>query len=205
MKSILTNLSEVFGSISTVFAIVALILFIIVFIKMKKIKFTTKMIAQVGIAVALATVLGLFKVFQMPQGGSITIGSMVPVILIALFYGPEVGFLTGFLVGLINLIISPYILHPVQVLFDYPLPFMALGLAGYFKNNKYLATVVAILGRYLCHIISGVVFFSEYAGTQNPIIYSILYNLTYLAPDAIVCFVIMALLPLSHLKQYFSN
>ena len=50
--------------------------------------------------------------------------------LIAFAYGPEVGFLAGFAYGILNLLLNPYILHPVQVLFDYPLPFMALGLWG---------------------------------------------------------------------------
>ena len=86
---------------------------------------------------ALATILDMFKLTKLPNGGSVTLGAMVPIILMALLYGPEVGFLTGFLYGLIKLILGPYILHPLQVLFDYPLPFMALGLAGYFKTTKF--------------------------------------------------------------------
>lgn len=199
--SLIKNIETIIGSKTAIFSLIALVFFIFLFIKIKNIKFTPKIIAMVGLAVALSAVLGIFKIYKMPQGGSITLGSMVPVILMALFYGPEVGFLTGFLVGLLNLFIDPYILHPIQVLFDYPLPYMALGLAGYFKNNKYLGTVIGILGRYVFHIMSGVIFFSEYAGTQNPLIYSAIYNLTYLGPDAIVCFVIMSLLPLKELYK----
>lgn len=195
------NLKTILASKSAIFALLALLILVFAFIKIKKITFTPKLIAMVGLAVALSTVLGILKIYKMPQGGSITLGSMVPVILMGIFYGPEVGLLTGFLVGLMNLFIDPYILTPVQVLFDYPLPYMALGLSGYFKNNKYVGTVVGILGRYIFHILSGVIFFSEYAGNQNPIIYSILYNLTYIGPDALVCFVIMSILPVKMLAK----
>lgn len=195
------NLETVFASKTAVFALLALLILIFAFIKIKKIKFTPKLIAMVGLAVALSTVLGILKIYKMPQGGSVTLGSMVPVLLMGIFYGPEVGFLTGFLVGILNLFIDPYILHPVQVLFDYPLPYMALGLSGYFKNNKYVGTVVGILGRYIFHILSGVIFFASYAGNQNPLIYSAVYNITYLGPDALVCFIIMSILPIKVLAK----
>jgi len=199
--SLTKNLETIFASKTAIFALIALVVFVFVFIRIKKIKFTPKLITMVGLAVALSIVLGMLKIYKMPQGGSITLGSMVPVILMAIFYGPEVGFLTGFLVGLLNLFIDPYILHPIQVLFDYPLPYMALGLAGYFKNNKYVGTVVGILGRYVFHILSGVIFFSSYAGGQNPVIYSMIYNISYLGPDALVCFIIMSLLPIKELAK----
>jgi thiamine transporter len=199
--SLSKNLETIFASKTAIFAMIALVIFIFLFIKIRQIKFTPKIISMVGLAVALSTVLSMLKLYKMPQGGSITLGSMVPIILMAIFYGPEVGFLTGFLVGVMGLFIDPYILHPIQVLFDYPLPFMALGLAGYFKNNKYVGTVVGILGRYIFHILSGVIFFASYAGNQNPLIYSIIYNISYLGPDAIVCFVIMSLLPIKELAK----
>ena len=60
----------------------------------------------------------------MPQGGSITCGAMLPLLFIAYRYGPGIGCLTGFLYGLINILQDPFILHPLQVLFDYPLPYM---------------------------------------------------------------------------------
>jgi len=199
--SLTKNLETIFASKTAIFALIALVVFLFVFIKIRKIKFTAKLITMVGLAVALSMVLHIFKLYEMPQGGSITLGSMVPIILMSIFYGPEVGFLTGLLIGILNLFLDPYILTPIQVLFDYPLPYMALGLAGYFKNNKYVGTVVGILGRYVFHILSGVIFFSSYAGSQNPLIYSIVYNISYLGPDALVCFIIISLLPIKELAK----
>lgn len=81
----------------------------------------TRVLTEAALAIALAFVLGLIKIFQMPFGGSISL-EMVPLILLALRQGPWVGIAAGAAYGFINLIMNPIILHPVQVLFDYPLP-----------------------------------------------------------------------------------
>lgn len=190
---------EVFKSPSTLIALFAVVVLIVVLLKTKKIKFTPRLLTLMAITVALSTVLSTITIYRMPQGGSITLGSMVPIILLSLIYGPEVGFLTGFVYGLINLITNPYILHPIQVLLDYPLPFMMLGMAGYFKNI-YVGGTVAIASRFVCHVLSGVVFFAEYAGTQNPLIYSIGYNGSFILPELIITVVVLALLPVKKLK-----
>lgn len=200
------NILEVFSNPTTIAALLGVILLIFVLIRVRKVKFTTKIITQIGIALALSTVLSFLKIYQLPQGGSVTLGAMVPILLIALFYGPEMGFLTGFLYGLISLMIDPYILHPVQVLFDYPLPFMALGIIGFFKNKWLLGTIIAVFARFLCHFISGVVFFASYApkGT-SPVIYSIIYNGSFLIIDAIICIIIMSILPIKRLYRIANN
>lgn len=83
--------------------------------------------ARMAIVIDIATVLNFIKIINLPNGGgSILLGSMVPIIIIAFMYGPQVGLLTGFIFGIISLIVNPYIMHPIQVLFDYPLPFMAV-------------------------------------------------------------------------------
>src|SRR5690606_18657798 len=110
------------------------------------------------------TILHLIKIVDLPNGaGSINLGSMVPLLIISFIYGPEIGMLAGFLFGVIYLILSPYILHPIQVLFDYPLPFMAIGLAGYFKNKKLIGTFIGMFVRFIFHFISGVLFFGQFA------------------------------------------
>lgn len=53
---------------------------------------------------------------------------------------------------------------------------------------------MAIGGRMLSHVLSGVVFFAEYAGDQNPWLYSIGYNATYLIPELIISIVILLLI-----------
>ena len=166
----------------------------------------TNVICQIGVMLALATVLKMCRIYHFPQGGSVTIGSMVPILLMAIFYGPEIGFLTGGLYGIITLIMDPYILHPTQVLFDYPLPFLILGIAGYFKNNKLLGCGIAIFMKYICHVISGVVFFASYApeGT-SPLIYSFTVNASVVGPDGIICLLIIGLLPIERLYSLINS
>lgn len=185
---------------TSAFTIIGVLILIIVLLKIKKINFTTKMLTHIGIALALSTVLSIFKLYELPAGGSITLGSMVPILLIAFFYGPEVGFLTGLLYGIISLILGPYILHPIQVLFDYPLPFMALGIAGYFKDKKIAGTVIAIFARFIFHYISGIIFWASNAPKgMSPYLYSFIYNGSFLGIDGIICVAIIAVLPIKQL------
>ncbi|MCR3758327.1 energy-coupled thiamine transporter ThiT [Clostridium felsineum] len=196
------SIKTISQSPSAIAALIGVLIIIIVLLRIRKIKFSTKLITQIGVVLALATVLSFFKIYKLPQGGNITLGSMVPILLIAFFYGPEVGFLTGFLFGIIDLMIDPYILHPVQVLFDYPLPYMALGFAGYFKNKRLIGTIAAVFIRLLFHVVSGVVFFASSAPKgQSPLIYSIIYNASFLSIDCVICLVIIAIIPFKRLYK----
>lgn len=184
----------------SIITLLGCILLLIALAKAKKIKFTPELIARIGIALALATILKMLRLYHFPQGGSITLGSMIPVLLIAFIYGPEVGCLTGFLYGVITLILDPYILHPVQVLFDYPLPFTALGLAGFFKQRRLVGVSIAILVRFLCHLISGIVFFGSFAPEgMSPVVYSLLVNGPMIGIEGIICLVILAVLPIERI------
>ncbi|MBU3181017.1 energy-coupled thiamine transporter ThiT [Clostridium psychrophilum] len=200
------RIAEITKSPTALFALLGVFLLIYLILRIRKIRFTTQMITLVGISVALSTVLQLITIIKLPQGGSVTAGSMVPIVLIALFYGPEVGFLTGFLFGIINFIMSPFALHPVQVLFDYPLPFMAIGIVGYFRsyNTKgiLIGVILAMLARFACHFISGVVFFGSYAPKGTSVyLYSLLYNGSYMSLEAIITCVIIAILPIKRLSK----
>ncbi|MFL0247510.1 energy-coupled thiamine transporter ThiT [Candidatus Clostridium stratigraminis] len=191
---------------SAIFAIIGLIILAVIFIKVKNIKFSTSIITNVGVALALGAVLKMVKFYQAPMGGSATLGSMVPIFIIALFYGPEIGFLTGIIFGVIDFILAPYILHPVQVLFDYPLAFSAIGIAGYFRNKSKFTmlagVLISIAVRFIFHFISGLIFYGSYAPQgMSAAYYSFFYNFGYLAPDAILCLIVLAILPL---KQIFS-
>ncbi len=200
--SISENLVTVIASPTTVLTLVGVVILILGLIRMKKIEFNARIMAHIGLAIALAAILHAFTLYKMPQGGSVTLGSMLPILLMAVYYGPEVGFLTGFLYGIVNLIQSPYILHPIQVLFDYPLPFMALGLAGYFKDNMLVGTVNGICARFLCHYISGIVFFASYAPKgMSPYLYSLVFNASYLVPECIICLILIKVLPVKHIEQ----
>ncbi len=180
----------------------AVFIVVAVLFRIRRIPLRTRLMTHVGLAVALAAVLHMVRLYQMPQGGSITLGSMLPLLLVGLWHGPEAGFLAGFLFGTVNLIQGPYILHPAQVLFDYPLPFMALGLAGYFPTRPWFGAAVGVTGRFLCHYISGVVFFASYAPPGiSPYWYSLVFNATYLVPELVICLAVLRALPIERIKS----
>lgn len=204
--SLKENILTLIKNPTSIIALIGLLIIIGVLIKTRKIKLNSRIIAIIGVSLGLATVLKVFRIYHLPQGGSITAGSMVPILLVAFFYGPEIGFLTGFLYGLITLSLDPYILHPVQVLFDYPLPFIALGLAGYFPERKVLGSVVAIFGRFLCHFISGWVFFGSFAlKGMSPFIYSFTVNGLFILVEGGVAIAIMSLLPVKNLRAILNR
>jgi thiamine transporter len=204
------NLTEIFSYPTTYITLLGVLILLIGLNKMKKVQFTTKMLTFMGLAIALTAVLKMFKVYQAPFGGSVTFGSMIPILLVGYFYGTEVGLLTGFVYGIVDLILGPYILHPVQVLFDYPLPFMMLGLIGLVKGKDkkfvFLGTLLAVVARFMCHYFAGVVFWGSYAPDgMSPYLYSLLYNGSYLLFDSIIVLVILAILPLDKLKRIITG
>lgn len=163
-------------------------------------KINVQMIVRIALALAMAIVLHELKIYRLPQGGSVTPGSMVPLFIIAFYYGPAWGILTGGVFGVINLMLNPYIVHPMQVILDYPLPFMALGLAGFFRNNTIMGVIVGVIGRFICHFLSGVIFFASYAPKgMSPYVYSAVANGAHLAVEGLLCIVIMKVLPLQRL------
>ena len=157
----------------------------------------TRVLTEAAIAVALAFVLGLIKLFQMPFGGSISL-EMIPLILLALRQGWKVGVVAGTAYGLLDLAIEPVVVQPLQVLLDYPLAFGVLGLAGLFKptvRGAILGATVAVLARFLCHFLSGVVFFASYAPKGwNLYVYSAAYNVAYLVPSLVIAIVVVVVL-----------
>lgn len=201
------NFKTLFSSPLTLIALIGCAILLIALIKFKSLKFDSKLVARIGLAIALAFILDMLKIYTLPNGGgSISLGSMIPIFLISFIYGPSIGLFTGFLFGILKLIINPYILNPIQVLFDYPLPFMAVGIAGFFKN-KYLGATLGMLLRFVCHFISGVIFFGSYApaGT-SPIIYSIAVNGFAVGGELLICLTLLAFLPIDKLiKRLKSN
>ena len=149
--------------------------------------------------IALAMVTSYIKVWEMPMGGSVTLLSMLFICLIGYWFGAGYGILTGMGYGILQLVIDPYILSLPQVLFDYPLAFGALGLAGLFRNRKYglqIGYIAGVLGRFVFSTLSGVFFFAAYAPEgMNPWVYSSLYQGSYLGAEGIVTLVIISLPP----------
>jgi len=157
-----------------------------------RVKIQTKIVSETVAAVALAYALNLVVIFRLPQGGSVTAVSMVPLLWLALRRGPKVGVLGGMVYGLVDMFPKPYIVHPAQFLLDYPLAFGALGLAGFFKRYPIPGVVAGIAGRFVCHFLSGVIFFWMYAPKgMSPAVYSAIYNGSYLAVELVFSIIVM--------------
>jgi thiamine transporter len=145
--------------------------------------------------VALASVLYIIKIFTLPQGGSITLGSMVPIFVLSLRRGPRVGVLAGIVFSFFVLYYEPFVYNPVQYLLDYPLAFGSLGLAGLFRSRPLIGVGVGISSRFICHFLSGLVFFASFAPTgESPALYSAIYNGSYLIPEFAISAAVIYLL-----------
>jgi len=159
-----------------------------------------KKLTYSGISVALAAVLSYIKLFDMPQGGSVTACSMLFIVLVGYWFGARAGFAAGVVFSLIRLAFGDPVVHPAELFLDYPLAFGALGLAGLFRGVRFgLQTgyVFGVFLRFLCSFVAGVVFYSSYAveAGENVFLYSAVYNLSYLLPEMIATLVIVSLPP----------
>lgn len=194
------NFKTLFSNPLTLVTLIGSAILLIAFTKFKSLKFDSKLVTRIGLAIALAFILDMLKIYRLPNGGgSISLGSMIPLMLISFIYGPSIGLFTGFLFGVFKLIVDPYILNPIQVLFDYPLPFMAIGVAAFFKN-KFLGATAGMFLRFLCHFISGVIFFGSYAPAGiSPIIYSLAVNGFAVGGELLICLAFLAFLPIERL------
>lgn len=186
--------------------VMVLAMFVGLYFSAKRVKWNASMLAKAAICVALAYILSMIKIFRMPMGGSVSLVSMYPLILFAMAFGPLESLLIGCVYGFMELLLDPYIIHPIQMLVDYPLAYAAVALACLAKRIPVkerfklpLAVALGYLGKYIMAVISGVVFFAEYAGDQGTLAYSLIYNLSYLGPEALVCMVVAAIPGMSRL------
>lgn len=159
--------------------------------------------AELGVAVALAAVLGQVRLFAMPQGGSVSL-ELLPIVFIAVRRGVVPALAAGVCYGFLQLALpGAVVFSPVQALLDYPLAFGALAIAGLVTVTGWgslaLAVGLACTARLGFHFLSGLVFFAEYAPEwEAPWLYALTYNLLYLVPEALLTTVL--LMPL--LKAY---
>lgn len=160
----------------------------------KKGKTSTKKLVYGSLCISISFVLSYIRIFHMPQGGSVTPASMLPIMFFAYMFGPVDGIMAGMAYGLLQYVQDAYMVHWIQLLFDYPLAFGALGLAGYFKNNFKLGLIVGSLGRFIFHVLSGVFFFADYAAEagMNPIPYSVVYN-SFIWVELVICIIIVSI------------
>ncbi len=198
----MSNFETIAANPTSIFALIGVLILIFFVLYIRKMKFTTKILVHISMMLALAIILNAIRIYHFPQGGSVTPGGMIPLLLISFRYGAGVGTLTGFLFGLMNLIQDPFIVHPVQVLFDYPLPFMSMGIAGLgiFAGRKFLGTIAAFLGRFVFHFMSGIIFFANYAPPEmSPAYYSLTVNGMMVGAEVVICLIILKVLPLERI------
>ncbi len=158
-------------------------------------------LVESGLLLALAAVLSIVKLLDLPYGGSITACSMLPVILIGYRHGVRYGIFAATAYALIQLLLGTstlsYVTTPLSVVavvvLDYLIAFAVLGLGGIFRRGRPQgqALVLGVLTtgalRYLCHVIAGC---TVWAGLSIPdsaaLVYSLAYNATYMLPEVLV-------------------
>lgn len=170
--------------------------------------YKTRRLTESAIMIALAAVLAMVKVYELPMGGSITAASMVPIIFIALRYGPKWGILTGLVYSFIQMIerfwpppTRTVIWFALVVLLDYVIAFSLLGLAPLFakkfKNKIVGATVATLIVcalRFVCHFLSGIIIWHTGDPAVPDWLWSLTYNGSFMLPEAIISAVVVALL-----------
>lgn len=174
----------------------------------------TRMLCEGAIMVALAQILSYIKLMELPNGGSLT-PAMFPILLFGLRWGLKDGLLAGFVFGLLQLIFDgAYAWGWQSMLLDYLLAFTPLGLSGLFKGKAwgiFPGTVLGCAGRFVIHYISGITIYriaapTEVLGTvfDNPELYSLVYNGSYMLPNTVLALVIAALLYVP-MKKYYAG
>ena len=175
--------------------VVFVLLIVISALANKDKKVSAKQLAFAAVALALATVCSNIRLFRLPMGGAVTLFSMLIVTLIGYWYGSAVGLMAAVAYGLLQMIFDTYVVSLPQVLLDYPLAFGALGLSGFFsdkKNGLIIGYLVAITGRFLFSVLSGVVFFGMYAPEgMSPLAYSAAYNGSIIYGEGILTIIIL--------------
>jgi thiamine transporter len=166
-------------------------------------KFDTKKITFTAMMIALALIFEIFSTFvlPLPQGGNVSVVA-IPLIILGYYYGLPTAMVGGVIVGISQgLFVPPFIVNPFQYLLDYVFPFAFMGMATVFiKLNPKQENIMLSLGillsltlRYISHVISGTLFFAEFAGDQIPIIYSLIYNITFIGPTLIITLILAPL------------
>lgn len=167
-------------------------------------KTKTQKLSLAAILTALAVALSFAKIWEMPLGGSVTLGSMLPVMLVSLTLGVKWGLASGGVFAAFQLVqaliggnVFPYCetgwTLTVCILFDYVFPFTLLGLAGAFRGvslgrfrhaGAYLGIVLVCLLRFVAHFVTGVAIWGQWAPEgMGKYLYSLLYNGGYMLPE----------------------
>ena len=163
----------------------------------KRSEYNAKTLTYGAVCISLAFALSYIKFFQLPQHGSVTFASMLPLCLFSYMFGTRKGVIAGVVYGMLQFIQSPSFYEPMQAMLDYPIAFGAIGLAGIARNFKFLkgnifaefavGSTIAILLRYFSHVISGYFVFSSWAMPgYTAVSWAFVYNLYTIVDLAIV-------------------
>lgn len=158
-------------------------------------------LVECSLMIAIGTVLMLFPLYTLPNGGEVTLVSMLPFILVSFRHGVRWGMMTGLARALLQLLIGFYA-PPAGTLFaffgmillDYLLAFMLLGLASVFARpfpNRMLgiavATVTVCFLRFFCSFLSGfLIWGSIVTDGMGAVLYSLSYNVSYMLPETLL-------------------
>ncbi|MCD8108268.1 MAG: energy-coupled thiamine transporter ThiT [Oscillospiraceae bacterium] len=163
-----------------------------------------------AIMIALGVILSMIKLVDLPYGGSVTLASMFPIVVISYRWGLGWGMCSGLVFSVIELLTGLSTLSYVTtwqsvlavVLLDYIIAYAVTGLGGILRKQIKNQSAALVLGviivcvlRYLCHVISGA---TVWAGISIPTAaalgYSIIYNATYMLPEMIIMIIVAAYL-----------
>lgn len=175
------------GQVST--AIVIFILLVIIMkISSRGNKNNILVLVKTAVLISVAFILNQITIIKMPHGGSVTAFSMLALYLISYLFGARQGILAGMAYGFLDLIINPYVVHPLQLFLDYPLAFGAIGIGGLLRNSNYgiiTGYILGVFGRYVVVVLSGIIFWGMYAAEGfDSISWSFFYNMTCILPEA---------------------
>mgnify|MGYP001033075437 CR=1 FL=1 len=170
----------------------------------KNTKWSTRMVVEGGIMLALSFLLDKIVLFRMPYGGSVTLARKLPLVIFAIRWGVKAGMIEGALFGLLNMLIGGYVIHPAQAILDYILSASMIGLAGIkFGNEKKLTSfipsiIIAFLASGVFNVISGQIFFysmtsAREAGFDKFIFYNIALNYSVLLADMAILLIVYAI------------
>lgn len=181
---------------------IIILFFAAIFFMTRKEKLSAKAITMSAILIALAFVSNNFLPrWRLPNGGSVTLFSMLFLYLIGYTMGLKVGIIGGMAYGVLDLLFSASAYYPLQILLDFPFAFGALGLGALLRDKKFGLQGGYILGafmRFVMSFLSGYFFFAEYTPEgYSPVMWAIVYNGTYILIEGIITLIVMSLKPVS--------
>lgn len=170
-------------------------------------RFTTKSLCYGAIVIAMTLVLSCVYI-PLPTGASITMGSWLPLMILALIYDYRLSMLSGLICGMLAPFLLPgwSIVHWAQYFLEYMTIFSCMGYAGVFGHEKksriVLGSTLAVVLRIVAQVLSGVIFFGQYAWEGwGAWAYSLTFHLTAKVPEGILSILILLALPIGYLSK----